>query len=291
MGRGMDRRRFLQTTSIAAAGAAAGLMLPGAAMAADHQPLGVQLYTVRAQAAKNLPDTLARVRAIGFEQVETDGTVYTHPARELRAMIADAGLTVPSGHFGYSGFEAKFDYAAEVGMHAMVCPMIDTPMQTAAGFRQAAEQFNRWGEKLKSLGMQFAFHDHNYEFHGLGSSEGTGWEILMAHTDPALVKLEMDCYWVTQAGKDPLEMLHRYKDRIRMLHVKDRKAGFPPSQELNDAASHFTEVGKGTISWKTILPAARAQGVRYFFVEQDSTEIPVFESLQQSYRYLRTVLA
>jgi sugar phosphate isomerase/epimerase len=263
---------------------------PELARAAARQPLGVQLYTVRQQAEKNLPDTLARIRSIGFEEVETYWNVYTHPAKELRAMIANAGLTVPSGHFNYSGFDGKFDYAVQLGVHTMVCPMLDGPMQTASGFRQAAEQFNKWGEKAKSLGMQFAFHNHNYEFHSNESPERTGWEILMRHTDPALVKLEMDCYWITQAGNDPLEMLHRYRDRIRLLHVKDRKAGFPPSQELGPAAEHFTEVGSGTISWKTILPAAQKQGIRHFYIEQDSTEIPVFESLQRSYRYLRTIL-
>jgi sugar phosphate isomerase/epimerase len=292
VGLGIGRRRFLKASSGMAAAVAAGLLVPRFADAATHQLLGVQLYTIRKLPSSDLPANLAKIRAIGFEEVETYWDIYTYPAKQLRQMISDAGLTVPSGHFNYSGMEAKFDYAVELGVQTMVCPILDAPMRTADGFRKAADQFNKWGEKAKSLGMQFAFHNHNYEFHSLVFPEGgcNGWEILMHHTDPALVKLEMDCYWMTQAGNDPLQMLHEYRDRIRLLHVKDRKAGFPPSQEMNPDAEHFTEVGSGTISWKTILPAAQKQGVRHFYVEQDSTQIPVFESLRRSYRSLRTVL-
>lgn len=258
--------------------------------AAAPQPLGVQLYTVRNLVGNDLPGVLAQIRKIGYREVETYWNVYTHPAPQLRQMIQDAGLSVPSGHFDYDGFDEKFEYARQLGVQYMICPMLPVKMWNSAdGFKRAAEQFNRWGQKTQSLGMRFAFHNHDYEFQSFGKT--TGFEILMAHTDPSLVGWEMDCYWVTQAGMDPVTMLRQYKNRVHLLHLKDRKPGYPPSHELNAAAEHFTEVGTGSIDWKQVLRVARQQGIRYYFVEQDQTTLPPLESLQVSYNNLRKIMA
>lgn len=257
--------------------------------AGEHIPLGVQLYTVRTLAEANLPKVLDEIRQIGYEEVELYWNVYTHPARELRRMIADAGLRAPSGHFDYTGLAGKLDYAHELGVEYMVCPMLPESMRTADGFRKAADQFNQWGREIQTRGMKFAFHNHNYEFQPYDQT--TGFDILMKNTDPKLVKLEMDCYWITQAGRDPIQMLKEYRDRIRMLHLKDRKPGFPPTQVLNSAAEHFTEVGNGTIDFKAILQQAQAQGIEYYFVEQDTSDKSPIESIRISYNNLRKLLA
>ena len=131
--------------------------------------------------------------------------------------------------------------------------------------------------------MSFGFHNHNYEFRKLGNA--TGFDVLVEGTDPELVCFEMDCYWITQAGLDPVAMLKKLGKRVRMLHLKDRTRGFPPSQELNKAAEHFTEVGNGTIDWKKILMAAEQLQAEHLFVEQDESERPL-ESLRISYRNL-----
>ncbi len=112
----------------------------------------------------------------------------------------------------------------------------------------------------------------------------------MERTDPKLVFIEMDCYWIVQAGQDPVEMFKRYGNRIRLLHLKDRKPGFPISQELNAAAEHFTEVGAGTLDWKAILSAAKQDGVEHLFVERDSGDLPALESLRISYKNLQSLL-
>lgn len=279
-----DMVRMLSMSALATSksGFAAGI-------ATRHQPIGVQLYTVRQMAERDLPGTLAQIRAIGYQEVETYWNVYTRPAAELRKMITDHGLRVPSGHFDYDGLGQKFDYARELGVRYMVCPMLPENMWSSVeGFQKAAEQFNKWGENAQSMGMQFAFHNHDYEFLQFGDT--TGFDTLMARTDPRLVSLEMDCYWMTQAGQDPVAMLRKYKDRIHLLHLKDRKPGFPVSHMLNSAAEHFTEVGSGSIDWKKILAVAKSQGIRYYFVEQDTTTIPVMESLKISYRYLHKIL-
>jgi len=257
---------------------------------APHPRLGVQLYTVRRQAEADLASVLKQIRAIGYDEVETYWNVYSHPAKELRRMILDAGLEVPSGHFDYEGLPAKLDYARELGVSFVICPILPENLRTTVdNFRRVADQFNLWGERARSLGMRFGFHNHNYEFHRLGGT--TGFDVLVERTDPKLVCFEMDCYWVTQAGQDPVAMLRKLGKRARMLHLKDRKGGFPPSQELNKAAEHFTEVGNGTIDWKEVVTAAERLEVEHLFVEQDESERPPVESLRISYGNLLGVYA
>jgi sugar phosphate isomerase/epimerase len=262
--------------------------------AAQHLPLGVQLYTVRKQAEGGLSAILKEIRGIGYEEVETYWNVYTHPAPELRGMIHDAGLRVPSGHFNYDGLSGKFEYAKELGVDWMVCPMLPKSQQTSlAGFHTAAKQFNEWGKYAKDMGMRFAFHNHDYEFREFDGPSGkqTGYDILLAETDPALVFFEMDCYWIAQSGNDPVKMLHRLGDRARMIHLKDRKPGFAPSNDMYESSSHFTEVGHGNIDWKAVLDTAQSMRIEHYFVEQDETPGDPIASIQSSYQYLRTILS
>lgn len=254
------------------------------------RPIGVQLYTVRSLTGKDLGGVLAQIHKIGYQEVETFGDVYTRPASELRKMIADNGLRVPSGHFNYDGLADKLDYAKELGVEYVVCPMLPKSLgDSVDGFKKAADQFNHWGEQVQKMGMRLAFHNHNYEFQKFGST--TGFDTLLAETNPELVFFEIDCYWVAQAGGDPAQMLKQHANRIRMIHLKDRKSGFPASQQLGDGAKHFTEVGTGTIDYKNILAIAERQGIKHMFVEQDSTTIPPMESLRISYQNIEKLLA
>ncbi|HEY4962713.1 MAG TPA: TIM barrel protein [Terriglobales bacterium] len=282
----VTRRDFLQLT---AAGVGT-LALRNVSLAANTRiPLGVQLYTVREQAESDLGAVLAHISMIGYAEVETYWNVYTHPAKKLRSMIVDNGLSVPSGHFNYDGLDTKLDYAKELGVQYVICPMLPKDMWTSAdGFKKAAAQFNIWGEQVQKLGMQFGFHNHNYEFQKFGNT--TGFDILTQNADPKLVCLEMDCYWITQAGQDPVAMLKKYGSRIQLLHLKDREAGFPTTQMLSPDAEHITEVGSGTIDWKAVITTAEQTGVKYYFVERDNGSTPAFESLRRSYQYLYELL-
>ena len=293
----MNRREFLVSSMAVLGTAATTGWAQAAATETKKRSLGVQLYTVRDQAVKDLPGVLAAIRKIGFEEVETYWDVYSRPAAELKRLINDHGLRVPSGHFDYEGLEGKLDYAATLGVEYMICPMLPKAMWTSLdGYKKAADQFNLWGEQAKKRGMRLGFHNHNYEFHNLGhaakgsSSAGVlGFDTLMSRTDPSLVCLEMDCYWITQAGRDPIAMFKTLGNRIEMLHLKDRKRGFPPSQKLNSAAEHFTPAGTGTIDWKSILAAAQRNGVRHMFVEQDSGGVPL-ENVATAYKNLQPML-
>jgi sugar phosphate isomerase/epimerase len=278
-----NRRGFLQL-SIAAVGGLATTRLLGS----ERHSLGAQLYTVRHEAKRDCPAVLEAIRKIGYTEVETYWDIYSHPAAELRRLINDHGLIVPSGHFNYHGLEAKFDYAKSLGIQYVICPMLPKSMWfTLDGYKRAADQFNVWGEKILQAGMQFGFHNHNYEFRRFGDT--TGFETLMNRCDPKLVCIEMDCYWITQAGGDPLQMFQQYGNRIKLLHLKDRKPGFPTSQVKDAAAEHFTEVGAGTIHWQEILAAAEKNGVKHLFVERDSGDLPAMESLRISYQNLQKI--
>lgn len=249
---------------------------------------GVQLFMVRRQAPQDLAGVLRAIHQLGFAQIELYPIVYTHPAPALRRIVADSGLGLVSGHFDYEGLESKVDYAHQLGLEFMVCPMLPKDQWTSIeGFQKAAADFNRWGKIVKGAGMEFAFHNHDYEFKPQGNT--TGFAELMKQTDPALVKLEFDMYWLTQAGQDPFAMLTSHANRVRLVHMKDRVANAPTSFNVDPSSDHFTELGKGTIAWPRLLTQARKQGIRYAFLDQDETSGPVLESMKTSYAYLRTL--
>ena len=112
---------------------------------------------------------------------------------------------------------------------------------------------------------------------------------MLQQTDPKLVQLEMDCYWVARAGKDPVDYMKRYPGRIPILHLKDMKAGVTPTTDITQRRRRFTEVGRGTIDWKRIFQAAPEAGVKHGFVEQDKCDGPPMESAKISYEYLKNL--
>ena len=165
---------------------------------------------------------------IGFKEVETYWNVYTHPADKLRKMIVDNGLSIHSGHFDYDGMATKFDYAKTLGVNYMICPMLPKDMWTSAdGFKKAADQFNKWGPQAKSMGHAVRLSQPQLRVPEVRQRNG------IRHPDhrapiPKLVYLEMDCYWITQAGPGSC----RHAKEIRQSHPvaaleKLRHVGLP----------------------------------------------------------------
>ncbi|MGC9197706.1 MAG: sugar phosphate isomerase/epimerase family protein [Acidobacteriaceae bacterium] len=280
------RRWFVQASALAAG---CVIVFPRRALGQDPGPLnyGVQLYMVRRQAATDLAGILRSIRQIGFTQIELYPVVYDHPAAELKKMVEDAGLGLVSAHFNYADFADRIDYARQLGLKYMVCPMVpQAQWNSTAGFEKAADDFNRWGAKLSQAGMQFAFHNHCYEFKPLDGGL-TGWQVLMGNTDPILVMLELDIYWLVQAGQNPAAVMQEYKDRVKLIHLKDRTPGAPTGFVMGPSAEHFTELGKGSIDWPHLLMQARWQGIRYAYLDQDETAEPVVQSMRESFAYLK----
>lgn len=281
-----SRREFVTG---AAAGLAACALAPRAFGKKMDRPVGVQLYTVRSLVDKDFPGTLAAIRKIGYRTVETYVAEYKMPAKDLRQAILDAGLIAPSAHFGYNDMGTRLDYASDLGVECVVCTSVPTTVgNSAEGFKRAADQYNAWGDQSKKMGLKFAFHNHNTEFKEFDGLPGV--EILLQNTDPALVQWQMDCYWVAQAGFDPVEMLRKHGKRMQSLHLKDRKPNFPTSTDTGPNSAHFTEVGTGTLDWTTILRLAGQDHIPNMYVEQDQTTLPPLESLQISYTNIEKFL-
>jgi len=283
------RRDFLRLSAMAAG---CVIRFPRNAFAADDVGkliYGVQLFMVRRQAVTDLAGILKAIQQIGYTQIELYPVVYNHPAGELKKIVDDSGLGLVSGHFDYAGFANKIDYARQLGLKYMVCPMLPEAQWTSiAGFNKAASDFNGWGAAVRDAGMEFVFHNHCYEFKPLEGG-ATGWDTLMGSIDPGLVKLELDVYWLTQAGQKPATVLADYADRVKLIHLKDRTAGAPAGFVMGSSAEHFTELGKGTIAWPKLLEQAKKQGIQYAFLDQDETAGPVVESMTESFAYLKKI--
>jgi sugar phosphate isomerase/epimerase len=279
----MTRRRF---TALSAAAVLAAPLKVHAATTRSGLDFGVQIFMVRDRLKPaELPATLRMIHEIGYATIETYPLVYTRPAKDLKALIEGIGLKAPSGHFDYDTLEEHVDYAAELGIEYMVCPMIARPLwESLDGFKQAAAHLNKAAAKARAAGLTFGYHPHNYEFKKFEG--GRGFEVLMRELDPA-VKLELDLYWAIEAGENPLELMRKYRDRLALIHIKDRKpaTGFTYSP-FDEHAAHYTEAGSGTIDWKTMLREARHLGVRQYFVDQDGYDIPVEESLRRNWKFL-----
>jgi sugar phosphate isomerase/epimerase len=171
------------------------------------------------------------------------------------------------------------------------------PFQTVIGkafaaagadlWKRTADKLNTKGEALKPLGIRTGYHNHNLEFAPVG--ETTGWDILVAETDPGIVSFEVDLGWVSSAGLDPLAFLGKYSGRIALIHVKDIAEGSPAGYAL---AMNPTQVGDGIQDWSQLLPAAHAAGARHFYVEQEPPfAIPRMEAARQGYEFLANLKA
>jgi sugar phosphate isomerase/epimerase len=281
------RRDFLQMTAMAAG---CVISFPRNAFAGQDPGslnYGVQLYMVRRQAATDLAGVLKAIQQIGYTQIELCPVVYSHPGAELKKIVDDSGLGLVAAHFGYAGYQEKIEYAKQLGLKYMVCSMLPKEQWTStAGFEKAAADFNQWGQQVSQEGMKLVFHNHCYEFKPQVDGV-TGWQTLMGATDPTLVNLELDIYWLIQGGQNPSAMMRQYKNRVKLIHLKDRTPGAPTGFTMGPEAQHFTELGKGSIEWAKLLLQAKWQGIRYAYLDQDETSGPVVESMTESFAYLK----
>ncbi len=144
---------------------------------------------------------------------------------------------------------------------------------------EAARLFNEIGDACRKEDIQLLYHNHNWEFTRFDGQ--SAFDLLLEATDPELVKMELDTYWVQRAGEDPVDYLKRLRDRCPLLHIKDMEA---------DEEQFFAEVGEGVLDWDAIFRAADAAGTQWLIVEQDHCRRPAFESISISYRNLRKMV-
>jgi sugar phosphate isomerase/epimerase len=276
---------------------AATLLTRRLAFAADDHKIdkiGLQLYTVRDLMKRDFDGTLAKVAAIGYKEVEFAG-YFDHSPKDVRAAVDRRGLTAPSAHIDYKSLGEKFPEVIEaakvVGHEYLVNPWIEEEIRKQPdGWKHAAETFNRAGEACKKAGIQFAYHNHWFEF--LPVNGKLPYDLLLTECDPNLVKMELDLCWITVGGQDPLKYFDRYPGRFPLVHVKDVKR-VPPvtaggAQDFGSSMKDMTEVGSGIIDWKKIFAQSDKAGIKHYFVEHDNPKKPL-ESIKKSYDYLASL--
>ncbi len=276
---------------------AAGSLMSNVAFAKGSKiPLGIQMWTVKSEAEKDLEGTLRKLYALGFREIEFAG-FYGKPAADIGALLKTIGLTPVSMHAGADLIASSGDQiiadAKTLGLKYIIC---SSPMSDAAkakldwakkmdaldpgDWKLNAELFNKFGKQVKTAGMQFGYHNHYVEFKKFG--EKTAYETLMDATDPDLVKIELDVGWVVAASADPVAILKKYKGRVVALHVKDI-GKLDPDPHLATTVA----VGEGMINWKKIIGTAHVNGAKHFFYEQEEPYTrPIMDSAKISADYL-----
>jgi sugar phosphate isomerase/epimerase len=277
-----SRREFLQATSLAAALSAAG-------RAAQLKTLGVQLYTVRTVLPQKAQETLNAIHAIGYQEAECTyaGLDAIWPALEA------SGLRPVSIHLDsklvtqgkIDDLDAIFAGLKKRGFAYAVFPYLPEPERGGVEVIKAISgKLNRAAEKCHAAGMKFCYHNHAFEF---ATEKGsTLFQVMLDETDPKLVGIEMDAFWVSVAGGDPVAMLQKLAGRVPLLHLKDKAEGTPVMYKESVPRTAFKEVGNGVVNWPAVLRAAASAKVEHYFVEQDQTPGDPVESLRQSYGYL-----
>jgi len=291
-----SRRAFVKSAALLSA----GVLVSPALLAAPPKYIGLQLYTVRDAMQQDAAGALAKVAQLGYNSVE--GATYTgslkfyglEPAAFAK-LLKQNGLIMPSSHYMLGqqetngqptpgtilhGWDKAVDDAAQVGLKYMVCAyLFESERGNADHYKLLAERLNKAGERCKKAGIQLCYHNHDFEFQA--QSGQLPYDLLLRETDKNLVKMELDLYWATKAGHDPVELFKAHPGRFPLWHVKD----------MDKTPQHdFTEVGNGSIDFKRIFAQAKTAGMQYFFVEQDKTPGAPFDSIQQSISYLKRTL-
>ena len=275
-----DRRDFIRALGAAALAPALQPLAPSRYRRPPLRKLdriGVQLYTVRHQMEKDFEGTIARVAATGYQEVEFAGYFGRSP-RAVRALLDQNGLAAPSSHVSLAPAEwrAALDAAPVVGHRFLVIAWIrPEERRTLDDYKRAAERLNRAATEANAAGLHFAYHNHDFEFQPFDGK--LPYDVLLAETDPKLVQMEMDLYWITKGGQDPLAYFARWPGRFPMVHVKD-SAG-PPDHRM-------VEVGAGKIDFKKIFAQSDQAGIKHYFVEHDEPADP-FASIRASCEYLK----
>jgi sugar phosphate isomerase/epimerase len=284
-----NRRIFIQQSALLTA----GLMIKPNLSHSFHKQLGLQVYTLREQIPGNVSSVFEKVAAIGYKNIEPSG--YTIPgkfwgldAKAFKAVLESNNLVSTSGMYGVDvGPTANFedlkhyiDVAALLGeKYIVITWLYEEWRKDADAYKAIAERMNRAGEMTKKAGIFMAYHNHNFEFTDMGGK--TGYDILLKETDPALVKMEMDIYWIIRGGADPVKLFHQHPGRFALWHVKDM-----------DKTNHLlnTGIGSGVIDFKKIFANAKLAGLDYAFLEQENFSGDPYESISKSAAYIKNEL-
>lgn len=270
----MNRRNFIENTGALVLSAI--LPLPTYSMFGKNKyKMGLQLYTIHQDMTNNAIATLKAAKAMGYEDFETfgfdseKGTYYGYKAIEFKKILKDLQITTNSGHYGFASYLTKSDDdlkrfveqcingAHVLDMKYIVWPWIAPEHRSLDNFKLISKKLNVIGEQVTSSGIGFAYHNHGFEFIDQGGENG--FDIILRETDPSLVKLQMDMYWVMNSTKHtPKELISKQPKRYVMWHLKD----------MDKVTRDYTELGNGSIDYAKILPNPVESGLKYYYLEQ-----------------------
>jgi len=270
----MNRRNFVHQVGLLSA--ASLLPLPAlASPKAQSYKLGLQLFSVNDDMNNDPIGTLKAVKAMGYQDFEiygfdgNKGTYYGIPAAEFRMRLDDMGLSVSSGHYRFSDLfgesEDKMKRFVDqiiggtkaLGADYIAWPWLAPELRNIESFKVLAGKLNRIGEQVTAAGLGFAYHNHGYEFY---EENGTsGYDIILSDTDPELVKIQLDMYWLMYEGKiTPKQLIENQPGRVVMWHIKD----------MDTLTRDYTELGNGSINYINTLPDPEKSGLEYYYIEQ-----------------------
>jgi len=286
------RRKFLTQAGLISAGL---MIAPRLLSAKPNNVVGLQLYSLRDQLPKDVRGVIAKVAAAGYKEVETFGYSKQNgfwglDAKAFSSLLKENGLTTPSGHFGLDEFllqdkttqmESYIEAANVTGMTYLVIPSINgEALKSADSFKKIAEKMNKAAEICKKAGLKLGYHNHNFEWRPVDGT--TFYDTILKETDPKLVQMEMDIFWVVRAGQDPVKIFQQHPGRFALCHIKDRDK---TQTDLN------TEIGKGSIDFKAILSHAKEAGLKHYIVEQENyINIDPYVSIAESAAYVKNTL-
>ncbi|MEC5171452.1 sugar phosphate isomerase/epimerase [Chryseobacterium nepalense] len=244
--------------------------------------LAIQLYTVRDAMSANPEKTLEKLAAMGFTGLEIyayNSTFFGKSRQEFQRILKNTGLRVISSHHITGNFnkgqgtllynwEKSVEDLHFIGSEYMVCSYLFPQERNLENYKKLPELLENSGKVTKEAGIQFAYHNHDFEFEKFDDNRNV-YDFILENSSPELVKMELDLYWISKAGIDPLIYFEKYPGRFPLWHVKDMKAG----------TKDFTEIGNGTIDFERIFKAGKQAGLQYWFLEQDSSDKDIFESI------------
>ena len=243
--------------------------------------VGLQLYTIRDAMGKDVPGSLKMVSDIGYKFLEVasygNRKFYGYLPVDLKKMANDLGMEILSSHAGVNPNGITADEAkmmaedhAKLGVKYCLQPYVDDKdRKSISGYQKMVAEWNKVGKIMKENGVQFGYHNHNFEF---GQVEGKVpyFDVFLAEMDKDLMTMELDLFWATKAGIDPVELFKKYPGRFQLFHMKDMYTKEAPF--FKTASSDYAPVGAGVIDFKKILAAKDIAGMKYMFVEQDATK-------------------
>lgn len=283
----INRREFIQTASFAAAGL---LSLPSFMAASKAgKKIGLQLYTLKDIIVSDPKGVLKKIAGFGYKEIETygsvDGKIFGMPLVDFATYAKSLGMKITSGHYGLdiiraANWETTVKEARSIGQEYMACSyMGENERRTLEDFRQRCKELNKAGEVCKKHGLRLNYHNHSYEFQEI---EGKlPYDVMLAELDPDKVGMEMDLYWIVNAGLDPVEYFNKYPGRFEQWHVKDMDRSDKNKNSI---------IGSGTIDFKPIFAKAKVSGMKHFYVEQESFTGAPIDAVEASAKYLKSII-